>query len=86
MIRKQLYIDDELNRGLKRLAATTGDSEASHVRTALRTYLDRHVQLHDDPLGQLAGLVADSDGPRDVAERHDAYLYDVAEGSSRPGE
>ena len=79
MIRKQLYIDVELDRGLKRLAASTGESEASHVRTALRDYLARALPTETDPLGALVGLVDDADGPVDVAERHDKYLYEAAE-------
>lgn len=83
MIRKQLYITEELDRGLKRLAAATGESEAAHVRAALRDYLDREAPDDDDPLGRLVGMVDDEDGPTDVAERHDKYLYQAAESPSR---
>lgn len=83
MIRKQLYITDDLDRGLKRLAAETGESEAAHVRAALRAYLDRFLPVEDDPLGQLIGMVDDADGPTDVAERHDKYLYEAAESPGR---
>lgn len=79
MKRKQLYIDEKLDRGLKQLARTTDRSEASHVRDALRDYLARHLDLHADPLGELVGLVGDPEGPVDVAERHDRYLYEAAE-------
>lgn len=83
MVRKQLYIDDELNQGLRALAARTGQSEAEHVRAALRDYL-RHAPAADaeegDPLLELIGLVDDLDGPTDVAENHDDYLY----GPKRP--
>lgn len=83
MIRKQLYITESLDRGLKRLAASTGQSEAAHVRAALRDYLDRQLPAEEDPLGGLVGLVEDEDGPVDVAERHDKYLYEAAEQSAR---
>lgn len=83
MRRKQLYLDDDLDRGLKRLAAETGESEASHVRAAVRSYLEAHLDLEDDPLGALVGLVADKAGPTDVAERHDKYLYEAAEERAR---
>lgn len=43
MVRKQLYIDENLERALKALAARTGRSEADHVRTALRAYVDTAV-------------------------------------------
>jgi hypothetical protein len=75
MRRKQLYLDDEADRALKRLAARTGRSEAFHVRQALREYLGVQPGDDDDPLERLIGLVEDSDGPDDVAENHDHYLY-----------
>lgn len=76
MRRKQLYLDDASERALKRLAASTGRSEASHVREALRRYLgEQHVDEADDPLERLIGLVEDANGPDDVAENHDHYLY-----------
>lgn len=78
-----MYITESLDRGLKRLAASTGASEAAHVRAALRAYLERQLPAEEDPLGALVGLVPDEDGPVDVAERHDKYLYEAAERSPR---
>lgn len=75
MRRKQLYLDEATDRALRRIAARTGRSEASHVREALQRYLGEHVTTEDDPLERLIGLVPDSDGPDDVAENHDHYLY-----------
>ncbi|MGH3664566.1 MAG: CopG family transcriptional regulator [Egibacteraceae bacterium] len=76
MIRKQVYIDDDLERALKRLAAQTGRPEAEHVRAALRRYVAAAVSRSDrDPLLAMAGLVDDPDGPTDVAMNHDHYLY-----------
>jgi hypothetical protein len=77
MIRKQLYLDEDLNEGLRRLAQRTGRSEADHVRAAVRAYLEPEAETAaaDDPLLGLVGLVADADGPSDVAARHDDYLY-----------
>lgn len=83
MIRKQLYITRQLDRDLKRLAATSGESEAAHVRAALAAYLMQHLPREADPLAALIGLVEDEDGPTDVAEQHDKYLYEVAEPSGR---
>jgi Ribbon-helix-helix protein, copG family len=40
MIRKQLYLDDDLDHELKLLSVRTGLSEAEHVRRALRRYLE----------------------------------------------
>jgi hypothetical protein len=78
MLRKQLYIDEDLNEGLRMLAARTGMSEAEHVRAALRAYLELDRAGSDrgpNPLLDLVGLVDDAAGPDDVAERHDDYLY-----------
>lgn len=78
MVRKQVYIDEELDRGLKVLAARTGRPEAEHVRAALRAYVQNELSAAtgtDDPLLDLIGLVADADGADDVAVNHDHYLY-----------
>ena len=75
MRRKQLYLDDASERALKRLAARTGRSEAFHVREALRRYLGEQPSAPDDPLEKLIGLVDEAEGPDDVAENHDHYLY-----------
>jgi hypothetical protein len=48
------------------------------VRKALDRYLERTLpESGDDPLEQLIGLVGDPQGPDDVAENHDHYLYGV---------
>jgi Ribbon-helix-helix protein, copG family len=78
MVRKQLYIDEDLNEGLRMVAARTGRSEAEHVRAALRAYLELERTASgggENPLLDLVGLVDDTDGPEDVAHRHDDYLY-----------
>jgi hypothetical protein len=75
MRRKQLYLDEASERALKRLAARTGRSEAFHVREALRRYLGEQTPEGRDPLERLIGMVGDIDGPDDVAENHDHYLY-----------
>ena len=75
MIRKQLYLDEANERALRRLAARTGQSEAHHVREALRQYLSTRPEVDADPLGRLIGLVDDPDGPTDQAVNHDHYLY-----------
>jgi len=76
MIRKQIYIDDDLERGLKRLSALSGEAEAVHVCAALRAFLsDRLPDTGDDPLDRLVGLVSAESGPDDVAANHDRHLY-----------
>jgi hypothetical protein len=69
------YLDEASDRSLKRLAARTGRSETSHIREALRRYLGSGTAPDNDPLERLIGLVEDADGPDDVAENHDHYLY-----------
>lgn len=76
MIRKQVYITEELNEELKRLAARTGKPEAEHVRAALLRYLDDGEPIDGgSPLDRLVGLVENQQGPTDVAVNHDHYLY-----------
>ncbi len=75
MRRKQLYLDEASEHALKRLAAATGRSEASHVRDALQEYLGRQASGQPDAIERLIGLVNDPVGPDDVAEHHDHYLY-----------
>lgn len=83
MVRKEIYIDEELERGLKAVSARTGLAEAVHVRAALRAYLQVHgtADPDRDPLLELIGLVDDPEGPRDMAEEHDHYLYGAVKGS-----
>lgn len=76
MIRKQLYIDEDLERQLKLIARQSGQPEAHHVREALRAYLSRHLpRPARDPWLSVVALVDDADGPTDVAADHDHYLY-----------
>lgn len=84
MIRKQLYLDEDLDRDLKTVARRSGKSEAAHVRRALRAYLDTQLRDSDDgdddPLLELVGLAGDVAAPVDLARNHDRYLY----GADRP--
>lgn len=55
MIRKQLYLDDDLDHELKLLSGRTGLSEAEHVRRALRKYLESETSGNGfEPLVELA--------------------------------
>lgn len=73
VLRKQIYLDEASDRGLRQLASATGRSAASLVREAVRLYLDGRGQRDEDPLRSLVG--AFSGGPRDAAAEHDRYLY-----------
>jgi hypothetical protein len=76
MVRKQLYIDADLDRDLKALAVRTGESEASHVRAALRAYVAaRRAPRQHHPLDDVVGKY--EGGPDDLAVNHDHYLYGV---------
>jgi hypothetical protein len=76
MIRKQVFIDEDLERRLKILAAQSGRPEAEQVREALRSYLVRSSESDsgEDPLLGMIGLIQEMEGPRDVAREHDHYL------------
>lgn len=92
MIRKQIYIDEDLDVALARLAARTGEPEARHVRRALRVYLEAgaaaeaavpyHVER--DPLIAYIGAAGADVGPDDSAEQHDHYLYGTPKVSAAP--
>jgi hypothetical protein len=82
MRRKQILLDEPTDRALKRLAARSGRSEGAIVRDALRQYVAAHDETDEDPLAGLIGLVDEPNGPDDVAERHDHYLYGAPEDAS----
>lgn len=76
--RKQIYLDEESDRALKRLAVSTKTSEAEHIRRAIKNYIAKHKidkEIESDPLQQIIGLCDNPDGPRDVSVHHDRYLY-----------
>lgn len=83
MRRKQVYIDDDLDEALARLAALTREPEAAHVRRALRAYLEQAeareaaapYRADTDPLLAFIGAAGEDAGPVDSAEEHDHYLY-----------
>jgi len=75
--RKQIYLDEESDRALKRLAFATKISEAEHIRRAVRKYIakQRVGVVKDDPLREMIGLCDSPDGPTDASIHHDKYLY-----------
>lgn len=80
MVRKQLYIDDELDEALKELATRSGRSEADHVREALRAYLPSQLADDEIDLRDFAGIIADDDAPDDLATELDHYAYGTPKG------
>ena len=75
--RKQIYLDEESDRALKRLAFTTKISEAEHIRRAVRKYIAKKSAgiVKEDPIKELIGLCDRPDGPTDASVHHDRYLY-----------
>jgi hypothetical protein len=71
-IRKQIYINPDIDRRLKAAARARGLSEAQIVRAALERYLGAS-RASGDPLEALIGTFEDPG--ESVAERHDAVLY-----------
>jgi hypothetical protein len=74
--RKQIYLDEESYRALKRLALTTKISEAEHIRRAVKKYIAKQKgkMTEADPLRKLIGLRDKPDGPTDASIHHDRYL------------
>ncbi len=76
MKRKQIYLDVEQEKRLKRLAERTRRSEAALIREALEVYMTtEQMKSEVDPLLDLIGLCSNPEGPRDVSAKHDQYLY-----------
>lgn len=75
--RKQIYLDEESDRELKRLALTTKISESEHIRRAVKRYIagKKGRVAKEDPLKKLLGLCDNPDGPTDASAHHDKYLY-----------
>jgi len=75
--RKQIYLDAERDRQIKKLARSTGLSEAEHIRRAIGLYVEdiKDVDGSGHPLLRLIGICDSPRGPRDAAVNHDTYLY-----------
>lgn len=81
MRRTQIYLDEDLDRDLRLIAAAEGRSAAAVIRDAVRQYLTAASRKGaHDPFLALAD--AFSGGPGDASTDHDRYLY----GPSRPEE
>jgi predicted transcriptional regulator len=77
MKRKQIYLDPQSERKIRRLARATRLSEAEHIRRAIASYTADLPDATDarHPLLSMIGLCDAERGPRDGAVHHDAYLY-----------
>ena len=76
--RKQIYVDPESDRKIKKLARATGLPESEHIRRAIASYVSQipDTDAPDHPLLQMIGICDNPAGPKDAAVRHDKYLYD----------
>ena len=75
--RKQIYIDAESDKKIRRLAAASGLSEAEHIRRAIASYVGAFPETNSnqDPLIRMIGICESTSGPKDAAVNHDRYLY-----------
>jgi hypothetical protein len=74
MRRTQIYLDEEMHRDLRSLAATEGRSAADLIREAVRRYLaERGSGAPVDPIAAMIGSIEGL--PSDAAAEHDRDLY-----------
>jgi hypothetical protein len=79
MRRTQIYLDEELDRELRAVAATEGRSAADLIREAVRRYLAERAS--GAPVDPIAAMIGSVEGlPSDASAEHDRDLY----GPSRP--
>jgi hypothetical protein len=76
MKRKQIYLDEQQEAAIKRLAARRGVSEAHVIREAMDEYL-RAIPPPDagNLFLSLAGIVDDPEAPVDGSQAYDRDLY-----------
>lgn len=77
MRRTQIYLDEDVDRELRAVAASEGRSAADLIREAVRRYLAERAERGEggvtDPILAMIGTV---DGlPSDAATEHDRDLY-----------
>lgn len=79
MKRLQISLDHELNEELGRTARAEGVSKAEIVRRCLREGVQpsRLPPLEEDPIFGIFGIFGDNDGPTDISENVDHWVYDV---------
>jgi len=75
--RKQIYLDVESDRRIRKIARATGLSEAEHIRRAIASYVSALPESKETehPLIQMIGICDNKAGPKDAAIHHDKYLY-----------
>ncbi len=74
MKRTQIYLEADVDDGLRRLALRRGVSKAQLLRESARRLVDMERSTRD-PLMDLIGLA--QCGPDDISEKHDSYLSEA---------
>lgn len=82
MRRTQIYLEEDVDRELRAVAAAEGRSAADVIREALRRYLSEREGATLDPILAMVGTI--SGLPRDAAAEHDRDLYGKRPGGKRP--
>lgn len=81
MVRRQLYLPQNLNRKLKGWAKEKQISESEIMREALTQFLEREKRRatlpEDNPVYQMKGIFAGYEGCSLASEKHDNILYDT---------
>ena len=75
--RKQIYVDPESDRKIKKIAKATGLPEAEHIRRAIAAYVGQLPEENKaaHPLKRMIGICDSPVGPKDASVQHDRYLY-----------
>jgi len=76
MHRTQVYLDQDTNEALDRLASRRRMSKAELIRLAAREYLSRQRAGSRHPLWELIGI--GNSGYADTSARHDEVLNEIA--------
>ena len=77
--RIQIYLDEDQDRLLERLARLRRTSKSKLIRESIERYLNELVPLEEDPALGIVGL-AGTAGKKDLSERHDTYLVGASLG------
>lgn len=71
--RVQIYLEEEQDRQLERLARLRQVSKSQLIRESIARYLEELIPPDEDPALGIVGL-AGKVGLQDLAERHDDHL------------
>jgi hypothetical protein len=81
MVRRQLYLSQDLNVNLKGLAREMKTAESEILREALTQYLDREnrrmVPPEKNPVLKMKGIFSGDQSCFLAGEKHDEIIYDM---------